>query len=304
MKILITGGTGFIGTPLIEKILGNNHEILAISRKSQITFNSIKNIKWLQTNIILSDSCFEEIVNFGPECLINLAWDKIPDFTYQSSVENLFNQIDFLNKILTLKSIKKIINTGSCWEYNKKIGECNEKEECKPYNNFTWAKHSLKLFLDFHCEKNNIELIWTRIFYVFGPNQRAESLIPTILESNSKGIFPDIKTPYNSSDFIYIDDLVDALYGLMAKKVESGIYNIGNGTSISVIEVLKIAVKITGNCNLNYIERLNLLEKNEGAIKEVNFWADISKIQNEINWNPKVSMELGLTLTYNFKKIN
>jgi nucleoside-diphosphate-sugar epimerase len=302
MKILITGGSGFIGVPLINKILAEGHEVLAISRSHQLSFETHKNIKWLIGDIKLTLDLLEEIMKFEPDCVVNLAWDKIPDFTYNICLNNLNSQIEFFNKISKISSIKKVINAGSCWEYNKLKGHCLESENCIPENNFTWAKQSLREYLDFHCKKNNIELIWARIFYVFGPNQRSGSLIPTILDAIFNGVFPELKTPLNSNDFIYIDDLVEALYGFVIKKAKTGIYNIGSGYSTPIIDIVKRILEIQNINNSSFIYKINDIYKKDTNNIEMNFWADISKIENEIGWRPQNNIRSALLKTIKFKQ--
>ena len=88
------------------------------------------------------------------------------------------NSISFFNNIIKYTNCKKLIVSGSCFEYNKLTGTCYEKSICKPTDHFTRAKLELKEWLEKKCKKFKIKLAWFRIFYAYGPNQRKKSLIP------------------------------------------------------------------------------------------------------------------------------
>ena len=76
MKVLITGGSGFIGRHIVEKFLKCKYEILLISRKSYLS----DKVDFLKADLEIKDSYLKKVINFNPDVLIHLAWDGIPDF--------------------------------------------------------------------------------------------------------------------------------------------------------------------------------------------------------------------------------
>ena len=159
MKILITGGAGFLGRNLIPHLIKKKFQILILSK-------NIKNSKFFSNQKVI-DTKIEKIKKsdllkirkFKPEILINLAWDGIPNFSFKKSFKNLNSQIIFFHTIMSLKSIKKIINIGSCLEYSNNIGKCSENEEINVQSFFIWAKSSILNFIKFNCKKNRIKYI-------------------------------------------------------------------------------------------------------------------------------------------------
>ena len=151
MKLLLTGASGFIGQPLVKKLIEQGHSILALSRSADLQHvsNNTDKIIYFKSSLELENRALERIKDFEPDILIHLAWEKIPDFSFETSFENLQNHIIFFRHIFTVPSLKKIIVTGSCWEYNKKMGVCTESDICVSVNFFTWAKNSLRDFLQF-----------------------------------------------------------------------------------------------------------------------------------------------------------
>jgi len=292
MRVLITGATGFIGLPLTLRLVEQGHKILALSRKP---FKLNKSISWLNSDLSLPLTYQEEINSFKPEVLIHLAWQDIPNFSFEKSKNNLNNSLNFLSFIIGLGSCKKIIVSGSCFELNKLHGECLESEAGKPRDNFTWAKHSLRMWLEIECKKESIHLGWMRIFYVYGPRQRTQSLVPSILTNLQNGKLPYISTPKNCNDFVFIEDVIDAFSNATLSQYPSGIYNLGSGVSTSILEVCRIAEKIvTGKDILS--QRLN--EDLVDTSKSIDFWANYQRAEKHLNWQPATGIEEGIKKTW------
>ena len=301
MKFLITGATGFIGQPLVNKLIKQGHTVLALSRSKflQPVNKNSGQLIYLQSSLNLDNKALERIKEFEPDILLHLAWEKIPDFSFETSFENLQNHIGFFQHIFSITSLKKIIVTGSCWEYNKTMGVCTETDICVSGNFFTWAKNSLRDFLQFECLQKNINFIWPRVFYVYGPQQRIESLIPSVIENIRKGLMPALKTPSNANDFIYVDDVAEGLLQFAINDISSGIYNLGIGKSIPVIDVVSL---IENSLNSNMILSKELLIRTTLSNKHTDFWADMTKTFSAIKWKPRTSLAIGIEKMINYKK--
>jgi nucleoside-diphosphate-sugar epimerase len=301
MKLLITGASGFIGQHLVKKLIEQGHTILALSRGADLQHvsNNTDKLIYFKSSLELENSALERIKDFEPDVLIHLAWGKIPDFSFETSFENLQNHILFFRNIFTVNSLKKIIITGSCWEYNKKIGGCKESDICVSGNYFTWAKNSLRDFLQFECLQKNINFIWPRVFYVYGPQQRIGSLIPSVIESIRNGLMPELKTPSNANDFIYVDDVAEGLLQFAINDISSGIYNLGSGKSMSVIDVIS---SIENSLNGNLILSKELLTRTKQSKKDTDFCADMTKTFSTINWKPITNLAMGIEKMINYKK--
>ena len=294
MKLLVTGATGFIGQHLVNRLIEQGHIILALSRsEALLPANDYPNkLFYLQTSLKLDGNTIEKIKQFEPDTLIHLAWEKIPDFSFEISFANLQNQILFFRNLFLISSLKKIIVTGSCWEYNRKMGVCTESDICISGNYFTWAKNSLRDFLEFECLQKNINFIWSRVFYVYGPQQRKGSLIPTVIENIQNGIVPELKTPFNSNDFIYVDDVAEGLIQFAVKDVPSGIYNLGNGESVPIIDVVsKIETSIHGK---EILSSSVIENASQSPVKDTDFWADMGKTFNTLKWQPQTNLIMGI----------
>lgn len=286
MKIFVTGGSGFVGKHVVNKLAENrDNELSVLSRSEKSKSLLPSNIKIIVGDLSNINEWADELRRFQPEVTIHLAWQGIPDHGYEMSYKNLTNS---LNLFVLLREIqcKKIICPGSCWEYGQKTGIMDEKKPLIPTDPFTAAKVAIYLMGQDVFKDTDTKFIWARFFYVYGPGQRAASLIPHIIKSVSEGKKPDIRTPNARNDFVYVKDVADALHELVLKG-NSGIYNIGYGSTMSVKEIIGVvSKKMKFNIDLNTLAGVNE--------EKVDFWADLSKIKADTGWTPKTDIKEGI----------
>jgi nucleoside-diphosphate-sugar epimerase len=297
LRVLITGSSGFIGLPLSEKLSELGCEVLALCRS--LPKKSHHSISWLKADLSSPNTFKAEIRSFRPEVLIHLAWQDIPDFSFKKSLLNLNQSLDFLSFIAEIESCKKILISGSCWEYTKTQGECIDTDESMSKDYFTLAKNSLRLWVEMISKEKSISFAWFRLFYVYGPGQRQNSLIPSILNNLKDGRLPNIKTPHNANDYIFIDDVVDAFSIATNNQFESGIYNLGAGKSTTALEVCRCAEQIALDSS-RFTKQIEMQSK--PIVSSTNFWAEITSTQDRLKWSPKTSLTDGIKKTWDHIK--
>jgi nucleoside-diphosphate-sugar epimerase len=244
----------------------------------------------------MGDVLPNEVVNFMPESLIHLAWNGIPDFSDQRCIENLQNQIRFFKETENLTHLKKIIGAGTCREYGSKIGVCFESDRMLPDNYFSWAKLALSEYLWVLCKQRMIAFVWFRIFYVYGPGQRSESLIPSVIRAYDANLIPNIINPDIANDYIYIDDVIDAFIKAVENHDCHGTFNLGTGIATTAARIEKIIEKILVNrAKLTNQPRVleSIFQPNEGMR------ADIKLSSLKLNWVPKIDITEGINRTIN-----
>lgn len=257
MKIFITGGTGFIGKHMVKKLREDKDNELFLLSKDLADIESWK----------------KEVEDFRPDVAIHLAWEGLPDYSAKMSIRNLNYGLNLMNFLAEI-GCKKILGIGSSWEVLP-----------QPFNAFSSAKNALHWLGQKIAQENNINFIWARLFFVYGPGQRENSLIPYLINCKKTGNKPEIKTPDAKNDFIYVEDIAEALAMIVKKCNKSALYNIGSGQLIRVRDIVKI---IFGECNLP--------TKGEDTWP-ADFYADISRIRKEIDWQPKTDLKEGIRKT-------
>ncbi len=291
MRVFITGGTGFIGKNVVNQLEKEGFSILLLTRASKENIFSI--IKSKKVDIVSGDlsdinKWETKLKQFKPDTTIHLAWEEIPDYGVETSIKNLKYGLNLFEELAEI-GCKKIICTGSCWEYGKNQGKISEDLPVKFSNAFTAAKNALHWLGREIAKENNIQFIWTRLFYVYGPGQRVNSLIPYIIKCVKEGKKPKIRTPSVRNDFIYVKDVAKAIVAILENCNQSTVYNIGSGYSTSIQDIVKI---VYSELNLQY-------KPKDKVFKSYNidfdyFWADISKIKKEVGWEPKITIEEGI----------
>jgi len=289
MKIFITGATGFLGEYILKEISKENYDILASSRFKKELHGDLLNVQWLYGDLSDLKKLKSELLTYNPDVVIHLAWQNIPNYSNTISTINLKNSIQFFDFIIDETDCKKIIISGSCYEYGKKVGECLENENVKIKSFFSWAKISLYQYLILKTNDNGIDLVWFRIFYVYGPGQRDDSLIPSIIKSFKRLETPEIQSPGNRNDFVHIQDVAIAFANAVYIKSQSGIYNLGYGEANSVFKICRLVEN-------NILNSSSLTDKikNHNSNPTINFWANIEKTKIAFDWEPEINLQQGI----------
>ena len=295
MRVFITGGTGFIGKYVVNQLEKEGFNILLLTRDSKENIFSIiksKKVDIVSGDLSDIDKWETKLKQFKPDTTIHLAWEGIPDYGIETSIKNLKYGLNLFEELAGI-GCKKIICTGSCWEYGKNHGEISEDLPVKSSNAFTAAKNALHCLGREIAKENNMQFIWTRLFYVYGPGQRENSLIPYIIKCVKEGKDAKIKTPSARNDFIYVEDVAKAIIMILKKCNQSTVYNIGSGYSTNIQDIIKIVYTCF---NLDFSEKMN----SRANILNDSFWADIFRIRNDIGWKPEVNIFEGIQKTIQY----
>lgn len=286
MRIFLTGGTGFIGKFVVKKLDNKENRLLVLSRKPKPSTYS-KNVSFLKGNLNNIKKWGEELKNFNPEATVHLAWEGIPDFGVQTSKKNLKASIELI-KFLAKIGCRTILATGTLWEYGNRIGKLSENMKLDPFNPFTKAKVSLYLKSKEITKKKNINFIWIRLFYVYGPDQKSSSLIPYLISCVKAKKEPRMRNPDSQNDFIYVEDVAKAIKQILYKCKKSDVFNIGSGKVMNVQYIFK---KVLSHFKQEQeYQRATPRQTDKFAAS----YADISKIKKEIGWKPRVTIDEGI----------
>ncbi len=276
MNLLLTGGTGFLGKNLVTQIKKQSN-LLIITRKKVKSKN--KNLKYLCSNFKLKKDIIEKIKNFAPKVLIHMAWQDIPDYSKIKSKKNYIDQKFFFEEILKIKTLRKIIITGSCSEKD------NNYKLTSYYH--VLAKKKLYKFLQSKCKKKQIDLIWLRLFFVFGKHQSKRSLIPYLIENIKKGKKIHLKNPEAINDFIDVKNVASTIKEIIFRFNRSAILDLGSGYGCKVIDIQ------------NFIENIKLNKKLIlKKYKKNSFIADIKKTYKIVKVKKFKNIEDSLILNY------
>ena len=295
MKIFITGGTGFIGSHVIPKLVARDHRVLLLQRRSSSRrAQGSRSITLLRGDLKNIGVWEKAVRKFKPDAIVHLAWEGLESYDF-SAITSARNLAHSLNLVLLAAEIrcKKFLSVGSCWEYGETVGRTKESSFSRKANHvphFVAVKRALQSLGEQIAHENSMQFLWARLFFTYGPGQKSRALIPSMANSFRKGIVPEIKNKRGVNDFVYVDDAADALVAMLEKSRKlRATYNVGSGRLTSVARI--------ANCVARQFGHTPILKEPK---RPKGFWADISKIRREIGWRPKTSIEKGVQKTIEY----
>jgi UDP-glucose 4-epimerase len=286
MRIFITGGTGFIGKYLV-KILDNGRNKIFILARNLKDLPQSKNITYIKGNLSNIKKWKSELEKFQPQAAAHLAWEGIPDYSAEVSLKNLIYSINLI-KYLVAINCQTILVTGTLWEYGSQTGVLKEDFPIKPFNSLTAAKNAISVLGSEFAREKNIKFIWTRLFYIYGPSKKLNSLISYLIDCAKKNKQPEIRNPLAKNDFIYVEDAAGAIAKLLLGSKQGGVFNIGSGKLVSVQSLVDKILKHFNQTGKYRKVNPKQIDSFGSAI------ADISKIEKEVGWKPKISIDEGI----------
>ena len=295
-KILISGGTGFIGYHLAKKCLDLNWSVVSISTKSPIKKRRLKNVKYLKLDISKKKLLRRLPSNF--DYVVNLA-GYVDHSDKKKTMQSHFNGCKNLSSFFIDKNIKKFIQIGSSIEYGKLKSPQreNKKNLQKTYSVYGKAKLLSTKFLLSLYKKYNFPATIMRLYLVYGPMQEQNRVIPITIMNAIKNKKFNCSSGNQIRDFIYIDDLINVLLKILKKKKLDGeIVNIGSGETVSI---KKLILKICKLSNGGQPQFGKIPLRKDEIIKLFPF---LSKVKKSISWSAKVSLDQGLKKTIQYFK--
>ena len=190
MKVVITGANGFLGRNFLDRVkYAWGLEVYALSRT--ITDREADLWPHVQFIKISSDlsSLQETLLKIQPDILVHLGWKGIPDYSIVNSIDSFNWSID-ITRLSIGAGVRRIISTGSCWEYLSPINAIDENWPVDRSNAFKLAKSNTREFIALMCDEANVEFIWARLFYVYGKHQNSHSLIPSLFDQIRNKLAP------------------------------------------------------------------------------------------------------------------
>jgi len=247
-NILITGGTGFIGSRVVEKLKRDNVDLIILSRSKQ--GKEATNIEY-----ILCDLSSEKSLMAIKDRIQNVSYvlhmaAMMPKSSFQDELEENVKQ----NLLVTFNLLKYLPSHIKGFVYTSSIdvyGEptYNPIDENHPTNPLTYygaSKLAAEKFLNIFLKSREIPLAILRYSQVYGLGEPKIKVIPVFIDKIVKGESPIIFGDGSDvRDYVYIDDVVNATVLSLSKKT-NGIFNIGSGKGYSVKEVLDIIIDILG----------------------------------------------------------
>jgi|UniRef100_UPI00378340EF nucleoside-diphosphate-sugar epimerase len=282
MKIFVTGATGFIGRAFCAEAIRRGHRLLALTRDPAAQIAADVEVAIGS----LSETPWDQVTRFAPEAALHLAWIAEPG-VYLKSPENevwLEQSKAWFRKLMEL-GVPYLAGTGTCIEYAPSTEPLNEEQSpLAPQFPYSKAKAALCEWLRGHATG---DWAWFRIFYPYGPGEHANRVCTSLLTSLRTGRPLALRTPDSVKDYLYIDDLAEALCVAMEGR-HTGAINIGSGRGVAIRDLAALMAELT-NASPQLVRQAAELAHDSSPVTV----ADMRRLK-QAGWCPKTSLKDGL----------
>jgi UDP-glucose 4-epimerase len=303
MKILVTGGAGFIGSHIVDLLIDKGHYVIVVDNLVTGKKENV-NSKAKFYEVDICSSFLEEVfIEEKPDYVIHVAAQvnvrkSINDPLYDANV-NILGSIRLL-ELCRKYNIKRIVYTSSGGaRYGEPLNiPCSEKHSIKPLCPYGVSKHAVEHYLYFYNKVYGLDYNIVAYANVYGPRQDpmgeagvVSIFIGRLLKNSECLIFGDGE---QTRDFVYVSDVASAAVLALEKETESKDFNIGTGVETSVNKIFFILKDLNKKGKCKYVDAV------AGEIRNISL--DISQAKDELGYEPKVEIREGLKRTFDFFK--
>ena len=296
-KLLILGGTGFLGFNILKYAIKKNFSIVSVSKtkKPNIGIKDKKNVIFLNLDITYKKNLLKLFNKYEFDYIIN-ASGYVNHSKDKKIIKEHFILIKNLINVLKNKKIKSLIQLSSGLEYGNYPPPHFENGVCKPRSLYAKSKNNSTKLLMNAFKKNGFPMNVLRLYQVYGPYQEDNRIIPFIINSSLQNNSFPCSEGKQKRDFLYIDDLINFIDLIFKNKIKGEIFNVGFGRSSSLKKVISLVVKYLKKGKPKFGEIK--LRKDE----LMDYYPNISKAKKLLNWHPKFSLIEGMIKTIKFYK--
>lgn len=303
MKVLVTGGAGFIGSHLMRRLKENNIAAAALDNLSVGARDNLLDGMELiaadvlspELNSIVAAGQFDAIVHLAGQTMVNRSIDK-PDFDAQQNILGTVNVLEAARK----NGIDRVVFASTAAAYGN-VAETDlpvkESQELLPMSFYGLSKVTVERYLELYHEVYGLDYVVLRFANVYGERQGDSGeggVISIFARSIAKGqditIFGDGE---QTRDFIYAGDIAAGIIAALTTKEVNAAYNLSTQTETSLRELVSI---LSGLAGRKIIPRYDA-ERPGDIYRSM---LSNARARRGLNWQPVVSLEEGLRLTYNY----
>ncbi|MBC7218169.1 MAG: dTDP-glucose 4,6-dehydratase, partial [Candidatus Caldatribacterium sp.] len=318
MKLLVTGGCGFIGSNFIRYVL-KVHPDWEIVNLDKLTYaGNLKNLKDVEGNpryrfvkgdiadrnlvhALFAEEKFTAVVNFAAESHVDRSiLDPAP------FIETNVKGTQVLLEAARAHGVEKFLQISTDEVYGSLDPDdppFSEESPLRPNSPYAASKASADLLCRAYYKAYGVPVAITRSSNNYGPYQFPEKLIPLMIRNALQGMpLPVYGRGENIRDWLYVEDNCKAIDLVLQRGRAGEIYNIGGGCEKKNLEVVQMICNILEELNPPALHRplhslITFIRDPRGAAHDLRYALDCRKIKEELGWEPKVSFEEGLRRT-------
>jgi len=318
-KVVVTGGSGFIGSNLVNFLIKRKFFVINIdkltysSNKYKENQKSKRSYKFYKMDIG-NKNLKKIILKYKPKAIFNLAAETHVDRSIdgpknfiQSNILGTFNLLETLRFLKKKKIEPKLIHISTDEVYGdiKKNFRSDEKYRYEPSSPYSASKASADLLIKSYIRTYKLNIVISNCCNNYGPFQFPEKLIPKMISNifNNKEL-PVYAKGNNSREWIHVNDHCEALLKLYLRGKSGESYNVGSGYDLKNIELVKKILKICKFMKIKIGEKSKIKFVKDRPGHDFRYALNSKKITSQIKWKPKIKFENGLQETIQWYIIN
>jgi len=247
MKILITGGTGFIGSHIVRAAVAAGHEVIALRRKTSSLARCadfLERVRWLDHD---APGWTMRAVAENPAVILHAAWAGVTaaertDWQLQATNLALFS--DLLH-IAGEVNLEQFIGLGSQAEYGPINGRVNEDYPCRPDTAYGATKLACLALLEGFARQRQMACVWLRLFSIYGPDEGEQWFISSLIRQLRLGQPPQLSGCEQRYDYLHVRDLAAGVLAVLRRPEKTGVFNLSSDTSLPLKQVVQLVKQYT-----------------------------------------------------------
>jgi UDP-glucuronate 4-epimerase len=304
MKIIVTGGAGFIGSHLAKRLIKENHEVFIIDcfhpyysikrKQNQLdSINQYGSFHFYQKNLLDEKEIIDIFKEISPEAVIHLA--ALPGVGYSIEKPLVYVDYDIKATINVLEAsgkagVSKVIFASSSSVYGNQSGPfIEEMANGNVISPYAASKYSAESFCRVYEYLYGYQVNILRFFTVYGPWGRPDMAIGSFIKKLMLDEEITIFGEGSARDYTYIDDIINGIYLSLTKLEQSEIINLGCGNPILMSDLLN-EFKL-------HFPNMRLKREASRVGDVVKTWANIEKAKNLLGYEPKINIKQGIDET-------
>ena len=310
--IVVTGGSGFIGSNLVNYLLEKRYFVINLdkltyaSNKYDTKIRNKRNYKLIKVDINNKNKLFKIIKKYKPSVIFNLAAETHvdrsidgPNNFIKTNINGTFNLLESL-RLLQKKNIKpKLVHISTDEVYGDvKKGRSDELYQYQPSSPYSASKASADHLVKSYIRTYKLNAVISNCCNNYGPYQFPEKIIPKMILNiiNNKEL-PIYAKGQNSREWIHVLDHCEALFTLYLKGKNGESYNVGSGVDLKNIQLVKKLLRICKSMGIKIGKKTKIKFVKDRPGHDFRYALNNKKISKRLKWKPKINFEKGLEET-------
>ncbi len=312
-KIIVTGGSGFIGSNLINFLIKKNFFVINLDKQTYAAnkyknkLRNKKNYKLIKVDIVNKKKLIKIIKQYKPIVIFNLAAETHVDRSIDgpknfihTNINGTFNILESLRYLQRLNISPKLVHVSTDEVYGdiSKGKRSNEKHKYEPSSPYSASKASADHLVKSYFRTYKLKAVISNCCNNYGPYQFPEKLIPKMILNilNNKNL-PVYAKGKNSREWIHVDDHCEALFRLYLKGKNGESYNVGTGINLRNIDLVKKIINICKKMKIKIGDKTKIKFVKDRPGHDFRYALDNKKIYRKLKWKHKIKFETGLQET-------